>query len=107
MKGEGWRMKQQKISIKTKLLGTILPVVLVIVIGLVTISYLVSRDIITESAKNLLTPTAPRCSHLGCALKWNNTEHSWDCPCHGSRFTEDGRVIDNPAKKEAFLFLKK
>ena len=47
-------MKQQKISIKMKLLGTILPVVLVIVIGLVTISYLVSRNIITESAKNLL-----------------------------------------------------
>ena len=47
-------MKQQKISIKMKLLGTILPVVLVIVIGLVAISYLVSKDIITESAKNLL-----------------------------------------------------
>ena len=50
-----------------------------------------------ESAKNLLTPTAPRCPHLGCALKWNKQEHSWDCPCHGSRFTEDGRLIDNPA----------
>ena len=47
-------MKQQKISIKTKLLGTILPVVLVIVVGLVAISYIVSRDIIRESAKNLL-----------------------------------------------------
>lgn len=47
-------MKQQKISIKMKLLGTILPVVLVIVTGLVAISYLVSRDIIRESAKNLL-----------------------------------------------------
>jgi len=50
-----------------------------------------------ESATNLLTPTAPRCPHLGCALKWNPREHSWDCPCHGSRFTEDGRLIDNPA----------
>ena len=47
-------MKQQKISIKTKLLGTILPVVLVIITGLVAISYIVSRDIIRESAKNLL-----------------------------------------------------
>ena len=52
--GEEGRMKQQRISIKMKLLGTILPVVLVIVIGLVAISYIVSRDIITESAKNLL-----------------------------------------------------
>lgn len=50
-----------------------------------------------EAVKNLLTPTKPRCPHLGCALKWNNSEHSWDCPCHGSRFSEDGRVIDDPA----------
>ena len=50
-----------------------------------------------ESTVNLLTPTAPRCPHLGCALKWNHREHSWDCPCHGSRFTEDGNLIDNPA----------
>lgn len=50
-----------------------------------------------ESTKNLLTPTAPRCPHLGCALKWNAQEHSWDCPCHGSRFAEDGRLLDNPA----------
>ena len=46
---------------------------------------------------NLLTPTVPRCPHLGCALKWNPAERSWDCPCHGSRFEENGRIIDNPA----------
>ena len=50
-----------------------------------------------ESAVGLLTPTAPRCPHLGCALKYNRAEHSWDCPCHGSRFAEDGQLIDNPA----------
>ena len=50
-----------------------------------------------ESAWNLLTPTAPRCPHMGCALKWNRQEHSWDCPCHGSRFAQDGSLIDNPA----------
>nr|WP_325201082.1 FAD-dependent oxidoreductase [uncultured Oscillibacter sp.] len=50
-----------------------------------------------ESALGLLTPTAPRCPHMGCALKYNAQEHSWDCPCHGSRFGEDGRLIDNPA----------
>ena len=52
---------------------------------------------ILESTKNLLIPTVPRCPHLGCALKWNKAEHSWDCPCHGSRFEEDGSLIDNPA----------
>ncbi len=50
-----------------------------------------------DSVVGLLTPTAPRCPHLGCALKYNSAEHSWDCPCHGSRFTENGELIDNPA----------
>lgn len=50
-----------------------------------------------NAAKNLLTPTVPRCPHMGCALKWNAAENSWDCPCHGSRFAKDGRLLDNPA----------
>lgn len=50
-----------------------------------------------ESLVGILTPTVPRCPHLGCALKYNPEEHSWDCPCHGSRFTEKGELIDNPA----------
>lgn len=50
-----------------------------------------------EAVVNLFTPTTKRCPHLGCALKWNPQEHTWDCPCHGSRFTEDGKLIDNPA----------
>lgn len=50
-----------------------------------------------EAAASLLTPTPKRCPHLGCALKWNPCEHTWDCPCHGSRFSEDGKLIDNPA----------
>ncbi len=50
-----------------------------------------------HSVCGLITPTTPRCPHLGCALKYNKEEHSWDCPCHGSRFTEDGELIDNPA----------
>lgn len=50
-----------------------------------------------EAAVNLLTPTRPRCPHMGCALKWNPLEHTWDCPCHGSRFAENGSLLDNPA----------
>ena len=46
---------------------------------------------------NLLTPTRPRCPHMGCALKWNEEEQSWDCPCHGSRFTAEGELLDGPA----------
>lgn len=50
-----------------------------------------------ETTVNLLRPTVPRCPHLGCALHWNEPEHSWDCPCHGSRFDGHGRLLNNPA----------
>ncbi len=50
-----------------------------------------------ESTVGILTPSTPRCPHLGCALKYNKAEHTWDCPCHGSRFSEHGELIDNPA----------
>lgn len=53
-----------------------------------------------EAVVNLLTPTFKRCPHLGCALKWNPIEHTWDCPCHGSRFTKEGQLIDNPATSD-------
>ncbi|MDE6434741.1 MAG: FAD-dependent oxidoreductase [Lachnospiraceae bacterium] len=50
-----------------------------------------------EATANLLTIAPKRCPHLGCALKWNKAEHTWDCACHGSRFSEEGKVLDNPA----------
>ena len=52
---------------------------------------------VLESLLGLLTPTVPRCPHMGCALKYNAAEHSWDCPCHGSRFGEDGCLLTGPA----------
>ncbi|MBQ4101149.1 MAG: FAD-dependent oxidoreductase [Oscillospiraceae bacterium] len=50
-----------------------------------------------EATMNLVSISKKRCPHLGCALKWNPYEHSWDCPCHGSRFSKEGKLLDNPA----------
>ena len=43
---------------------------------------------------------SPYCTHMGCQLSFNSAEKSWDCGCHGSRFTVDGKVIQGPAVKD-------
>lgn len=56
-----------------------------------------------SSIADYVIPTTKRCPHLGCALRWNPYERSWDCPCHGSRFSDDGVLLDTPAQKNADL----
>ncbi len=56
-----------------------------------------------EALCGWLTFGKKRCPHLGCALNYNKFEHSWDCSCHGSRFDENGKVLDNPANDDLIL----
>ena len=48
----------------------------------------------------VLHAVSAKCTHLGCVVAWNAAETSWDCPCHGSRFDVDGRVLQGPAVRD-------
>jgi glycine/D-amino acid oxidase-like deaminating enzyme/nitrite reductase/ring-hydroxylating ferredoxin subunit len=50
-----------------------------------------------RAADGSVTMVSPVCTHMKCLVHWNAAEASWDCPCHGSRFGVDGRVLEGPA----------
>ncbi|MBS1705262.1 MAG: FAD-dependent oxidoreductase [Armatimonadetes bacterium] len=52
-----------------------------------------------RDAQGALHTVSADCTHMGCQVAWNNAEKTWDCPCHGSRFSPDGEVIHSPATK--------
>lgn len=47
--------------------------------------------------KGLFSKKGRRCTHMGCRLEWNMEERRWECPCHGSGFSDEGELTDNPA----------
>ena len=56
-----------------------------------------SRSGAYRDEKGQLHIVDTKCTHIGCELHWNEAEMSWDCPCHGSRFSFDGKILDGPA----------
>jgi glycine/D-amino acid oxidase-like deaminating enzyme/nitrite reductase/ring-hydroxylating ferredoxin subunit len=56
-----------------------------------------SKVAVYRDGKGNCTEMSATCPHLGCIVHWNAAEQSWDCPCHGSRFTATGKVINGPS----------
>jgi glycine/D-amino acid oxidase-like deaminating enzyme/nitrite reductase/ring-hydroxylating ferredoxin subunit len=54
---------------------------------------------VSRTQDGVVHVVSARCTHLGCLVRWNRWEQSWDCPCHGSRFTPDGHVLHGPASQ--------
>jgi nucleotide-binding universal stress UspA family protein/nitrite reductase/ring-hydroxylating ferredoxin subunit len=49
--------------------------------------------------KGVVHAVSAKCTHMGCTVKWNPSQKTWDCPCHGSRYTPFGQVVNGPAAK--------
>lgn len=64
------------------------------------VSYEGSSMALYKDANGQLHAVNPACTHIKCSVSWNNAEKSWDCPCHGSRFSYDGEMLTGPARKD-------
>jgi nitrite reductase/ring-hydroxylating ferredoxin subunit len=58
------------------------------------------KSAVFRDADGRLHQRSAVCPHLGCIVAWNPVEKSWDCPCHGSRFSPEGRVFQGPANQD-------
>ena len=58
------------------------------------------RLAVYKAEDGTITALSPRCQHMGCNVDWNDADRTWDCPCHGSRYDREGRVIKGPAKQD-------
>ena len=56
------------------------------------------RCAVYRDAEGSVTACSAICTHMGCVVRWNQAEQTWDCPCHGSRFNTQGNVMAGPAE---------
>ena len=62
------------------------------------VDYRGSKVAASRDDRGSLVVRSATCTHMGCSVGWNEAERTWDCPCHGSRFRPDGKVISGPAE---------
>lgn len=55
---------------------------------------------LSKDSDHSLHAVSPACTHMKCSVTWNVAEQSWDCPCHGARYSPDGKVLNGPASKD-------
>jgi Rieske Fe-S protein len=56
-----------------------------------------SKQAVYCDAEGVVHKFSAVCPHMGCLVSWNHAEHTWDCPCHGSRFAPKGQVLNGPS----------
>jgi hypothetical protein len=61
------------------------------------VNYNQHKIALCKDEEGALHAVNPACTHLHCQVKWNMAEQSWDCPCHGARYSYDGKVLNGPA----------
>ncbi|MFA7612656.1 MAG: FAD-dependent oxidoreductase [Candidatus Caldatribacteriota bacterium] len=64
------------------------------------LNYKDGKYAVSKNEAGELSVCSAICTHLGCVVHWNSIEKSWDCPCHGSRFNNEGQVLEGPALKD-------
>jgi glycine/D-amino acid oxidase-like deaminating enzyme/nitrite reductase/ring-hydroxylating ferredoxin subunit len=64
------------------------------------VNYKDEKIAVYKDEEGILHAISPICTHLKCEVKWNGAESSWDCPCHGARYSIDGKVLTGPADRD-------
>lgn len=62
--------------------------------------------VVKDRSKNVIAVN-PKCTHKGCIVEWKDKNQTFDCPCHGSRFSKDGNTLNGPANKPLTKYVTK